>query len=168
MDTTIRYEIPGDIAGIHSLIELAFRNAPHTDHTEQYIVQALRAAGVLWASLVAESGGKLVGHLALSPVQISDGSSGWYGLGPIAVHPDYQGKAVGSRLMQRALAELEARGAAGCVVLGDPGYYGRFGFKAQSRLVLPGVPPEYFQARSFRGACPRGSVQYQLAFNARG
>nr|WP_067298333.1 N-acetyltransferase [Marinobacterium profundum] len=167
MDTDIRYEIPGDVADIHRLIELAFRNAPHTDHTEQYIVQALRAAGALWASLVAESGGKLVGHVALSPVQISDAAPGWYGLGPISVHPDYQGKAVGSRLMQCALAELEARGAAGCVLLGDPGYYGRFGFKAQSRLVLPGVPSEYFLARSFGGAIPQGSVQYHLAFTAR-
>ncbi|MCY1449933.1 hypothetical protein D9M71_667060 [compost metagenome] len=49
-------------------------------------------------------------------------------------------------MMKTALAELERLGGRGCVVLGDPGYYGRFGFKAYPDLQLPGVPPEYFQA----------------------
>src|SRR5690606_39869862 len=83
----------------------------------------------LFRSKVAESDGEIIGHVAISPVRISDSADGWFGLGPISVLPEFQGQGVGSQLMKSALDELEARGAAGCVVLGEPGYYGRFGFK---------------------------------------
>lgn len=110
----------------------------------------------------------MVGHVAVSPVSISDGSDGWYGLGPIAVAPQCQAQGVGSKLMRQALVELRGSGAAGCVVLGDPGFYRRFGFKAEPALVLPEVPPEYFQAILFRDVMPAGIVSYHEAFNAQG
>ncbi|MFX5839845.1 N-acetyltransferase, partial [Acinetobacter baumannii] len=81
----IRFEIPEDVVRIHALTAAAFLNAPHTDHTEQFVVDALRSANALTISLVAEEGGEIVGHVAVSPVSISDGSSGWFGLGPISV-----------------------------------------------------------------------------------
>lgn len=59
-------------------------------------------------------------------------------------------------------------GASGCVVLGEPGYYFRFGFKAESSLVLPEVPPEYFQAVLFSGSLPSGVVSYHESFTAQG
>ena len=68
--------------------------------------------------------------------------------------------------MKQALAELRAMQAAGCVLLGDPAYYGRFGFQAHVGLQLPGVPPGYFMALAFHGPVPEGIVQYSDAFNA--
>lgn len=166
MNIKIRPEMSGDIEQIHKVTELAFQNAPHTDHTEQFIVKALRNSGALAISLVAESGGKIIGHVAISPVSISDHAANWYGVGPISVLPEYQGRGAGSRLMKRALADLEAGGAAGCVVLGEPNYYGRFGFNVVEGLVYPGVPPEYFQALSFGSGFPQGEVAYHESFSA--
>lgn len=162
----IRPETPEDVDAITALTAQAFLNAPHTSHTEHFIVNALRAAGQLSVSSVAEDDGNLLGHVALSPVTVSDGSTGWYGLGPISVVPAQQGKGIGSQLMQHALAALQVLGAGGCVVLGDPGYYRRFGFSPQPGLVLDGVPPEYFMVLRLHGPLPQGSVQYHAAFEA--
>jgi putative acetyltransferase len=65
-------------------------------------------------------------------------------------------------------AALREQGAAGCVVLGDPAYYGRFGFKAEPDLRLEAVPPQYFMAQAFGTALPRATVTYHPAFNAQG
>lgn len=166
MDIRICTETTSDVASVHQLTRLAFLNAPHTDHTEQFIVDALRSAGVLTVSLVAKADGRNIGHVAVSPVTLSSGTTGWYGLGPVSVLPEYQLQGVGSRLIKRALADLEAMGAAGCVVLGDPGYYGRFGFNVVDGLTFPGVPAEYFQALALTDKIPRAEVSYHQAFTA--
>lgn len=168
MKPVVREESPSDAAAIHAVTSAAFLNAPHTAHTEQYIVDALRRAGALAVSLVAEQGGQIVGQVALSPVSISDGSTDWYGLGPISVEPVLQGTGIGSLLMQAALGRLRERGAAGCVLVGDPAYYSRFGFKPEPGLVQPNVPPESFQALPFGPSMPHGVVKFHEAFNARG
>lgn len=162
----IRNEAPGDAGAIDSITVEAFREAPHSSHTEQLIVRALREAGTLTVSLVAEEDGEIIGHVAISPVAISDGSVNWYGLGPVSVLPTWQGQGIGTQLMQAALAQLREKGGAGCVLLGDPGYYRRFGFQVRPGLMLPGVPPGYFQALSFDGRWPSGEVSYHAAFNA--
>lgn len=164
----IRPEQPADIASITSVIEQAFRHAPHTDHTEQYIVLALRRAGALSVSPVAQRAGQVVGHVAFSPVSISDGSAHWYGLGPVSVLPELQGQGIGSALVREGLAALRTLGAQGCVVLGEPAYYGRFGFRGGQGLFLGGVPPEYFQSLSFGAQTAGGEVTYHEAFNAQG
>lgn len=161
----IRSETTADIAAIDAVTAAAFLNAEHRSGTEQHIVAALREAGQLSVSMVAELDGRIVGHVAVSPVTISDGSDGWYGLGPISVLPELQRAGVGSRLMQAALTALRERDARGCVLLGDPIYYRRFGFAPDPRLVLPGVPPEYFQALPFGTAVPTGTVAYHAAFD---
>ncbi|MCU1088046.1 N-acetyltransferase [Stenotrophomonas maltophilia] len=166
MNCMIRPENREDRAVIHAITEAAFREAPHSSHTEQFIVDALRSRGELSLSLVAEKDGQVVGHVALSPVTISDGSTGWFGLGPISVLPGWQGQGVGAALMQAALDALREQGARGCVLLGEPAYYGRFGFRAEPGLVLPGVPPEYFQALCLRPPMAQGEVQYSPAFEA--
>lgn len=120
--TTLRSEHAGDIAAIAGLTQAAFAKAPHSSSSESAIVDALRAAGALTVSLLADVNGQLVGHVAISPVSISDGSQGWYGLGPVSVLPAYQGRGIGTGLINQALAQLQAKGAAGCVVLGEPGY----------------------------------------------
>ncbi len=167
MHMTISKERPQDIEAISRLTEAAFRNEEYSSHTEHFIVNALRRTGQLSISLVAAEHDEILGHVAISPVSISSGVTGWYGLGPISVRPDRQGKGIGSALMRAALQQLRQQGAAGCVVLGDPAYYGRFGFKAHPGLELPDVPPEYFQALSFTGELPVGVVKYAAAFDAR-
>lgn len=107
-----------------------------------------------------------IGHASVSPVVLSNGAAGWYGLAPVSVLPACQNQGIGSRLIRRLLAELQERHAAGCVVLGDPNYYGRFGFQAQSALTLPGVPQDYFRAIAFQGALPCAEVAFHNAFNA--
>ncbi len=167
MNIRIRQENTADAQPIEMVTVAAFLNAPHTGHTEQFIVNALRTAGRLTLSLVADFQGRVIGHVAVSPVVISDSAPGWFGLGPISVDPVYQRRKVGSRLMHEALRILRERGAAGCVVLGEPRYYGRFGFRAESGLILPQVPAQYFQALRFGSAPARGTVSYDPAFDAR-
>ena len=166
MNPVIRRESPSDVAAIQAVTVAAFLNAPHTDHTEHLIIEALRKDGALTISLVAELAGEVVGHVAVSPVSISDGSLGWYGLGPISVGPALQGRGIGSLLVQAALRLLREQGASGCVLLGDPAYYSRFGFKPQPGLTAPDLPPEYFQALPFGPSSPHGVVTYHEAFSA--
>ena len=166
MSFLIRKESSADIAAIEAVTIAAFLNATHTSHTEQFILNALRRSGQLSVSLVADEDGAVIGHVAVSPVAVSDGAVGWYSVGPISVAPERQGRGVGGQLMELALSELRRLGAAGCVVLGDPNYYSRFGFSAEPSLVLPGVPPEYFQAIAFAGSLPTGEVSYHESFAA--
>jgi putative acetyltransferase len=169
MDIEIRNETAADVSAIEAVTISAFLHAPHMSHTEHFIVNALRKAGQLTISLVADAAGTVIGHVAISPVSISDGVPDWYGLGPISVAPEFQRRGVGSRLMREALRVLRENGASGCVLLGEPGYYSRFGFQVDPNLNLPGVPPEYFQAISFgasRIPRPGGIVSYHLSFNA--
>lgn len=167
MTIEIRKEQAHDVQRIHEITVGAFLNAPHTDHTEQYVIAALRKSGALSISLVAEDEGCIIGHVALSRVTVSDGTENLYGLGPLSVVPSRQGDGIGSKLMVSAIHELKNIDAKGCVLLGDPNYYKRFGFMHQDGLVLPGVPSEYFQALIFRGEMPQGRVSYHESFSAK-
>ena len=164
MNATIRPERAGDEAAIHGVVAAAFDGHPHSDGSEPGIVDALRADGDLAISLVAEEGGAIVGHVAFSPVSVSDGSQGWFGLGPAAVDPARQGEGIGTALIERGLDLLRDRGAAGCVVLGDPAYYARFGFAHDPALTYPGPPPEYFQRLVIGNSGAQGVVAYAGAF----
>jgi putative acetyltransferase len=162
---TVRDEQPGDEPAIAALTEAAFRDASHSDGTEAEIVARLRAEGDLALSLVLVNEDQaIIGHAAFSPVTISDGAPGWYGLGPVSVLPLRQRTGFGSALIEHGLARLRAMNARGCVVLGDPRYYGRFGFRHDPRLAFPGPPAEYFQVLGFVGAVPDGIVRYAPAF----
>lgn len=165
MIVEIHRERPEDIMAIDVLIGEAFRNVSHSAQNEGAIMHALRNAGALTVSLVATVEHRIIGYIAISPVSVSDDTPDWYGLGPVCVHPDQQGSGVGSRLIRFALAEIQG-GSSGCVVLGEPEYYGRFGFRANPELKLPDVPEEYFQVLGFQGDLPRGWVKYHDAFSA--
>ena len=162
----IRPELPQDIAAISDVTELAFRR-PDKQPCEQFIIEELRRSNALSLSLVAESNGKIVGHVAFSPVQISDGSLQWFGLGPIAVTPDLQRQGIGRGLIETGLAALRGKGVAGCVVLGSPKFYGRFGFNHRPDCILDGVPPHHFQSLTFGGRPAVGKVSYHRAFYPR-
>ncbi len=96
---------------------------------------------------------------------LADGTPGWYGLGPVAVGPGHQRQGIGTRLVQAALEALRGLGAAGCVVLGEPGFYGRFGFAVEPGLILPGAPPANFLALAFGDRMlPLAEVEYHPAF----
>ncbi len=125
----IRKENASDIDAISEVTMAAFKTLPISNHTEQFIIHALRAAGALTISLVAEIDGRIVGHIAFSPVAISDGTKNWYGLGPISVLPAYQKQGIGKALLQEGLSAIKRIGAQGCYLVGDPNYYKRFGFR---------------------------------------
>ena len=162
----IRFEQSEDLAAIRTLTFAAFENAPHSTQTEAAIIDALRAAGALTISLVAVDAEVLVGHVAFSPVTINGEVSGWYGLGPVSVRPDRQRKGVGRALIQTGLDHLRAMNAQGCVVLGDPLYYGRFGFISDPNLRYGNVPPEYFQRLALSDEVPKGEVLFHPGFDA--
>jgi putative acetyltransferase len=146
----------------------AFKTLEISNHTEQFIIEALRAAKALTVSLVAEVDGRVIGHIAFSPVTISDGTRNWYGLGPVSVLPEYQRKGIGKALIEEGLSRLKALNAQGCCVVGHPDYYRKFGFKNVPGLVLEGVPQEVFFALSFNGHIPQGTVTFHEAFKANG
>ena len=163
----VRPEQPADIPAITAVTISAFALAEHAGHNEHIIVDALRRSRQLALSLVAEDdNGVVIGHVAVSPVSISDGTRDWHGLGPISVVPARQGRGVGTMLMHAALKALRQLDAAGCVVVGDPRYYSRFGFRPEPTLVYPGLPAEYFQAITIAGVVPRGTVEYHESFSA--
>ncbi|TCQ81016.1 putative acetyltransferase [Ochrobactrum sp. BH3] len=162
----IRKEQPGDVAAIRRLTDEAFRGVPYSNQKEAAIINALRLASALTLSMVAEEEGSLLGHVAFSPVLIDGTDCNWYGLGPVSVQPGRQGEGIGSTLIREGLLRLQEAGAKGCVLLGDPGYYQRFGFKVDEGLRLDGVPPEYFRCLLIDGEMPKGKVTYHSAFDA--
>lgn len=164
----IRDESSGDAVDITAVTVAAFTDVEVSNHTEQFVVEALRAARALTVSLVAEVDGQIVGHLALSPVTMSDGTTGWYGLGPVSVVPDHQGHGIGAALIEEGLVRLRALGAKGCCLVGHPEYYRRFGFENATELVHEGVPQDFFFVRPFDGSVPRGFVIFHEAFSATG
>lgn len=164
----IRDETAGDSQAITDVTAVAFETLEISSHTEQFIVAALRAAGALTVSLVAELDGRVIGHVAFSPVTIVDGTEGWYGLGPVSVLPEHQRQGIGQALIREGLGRLKAQGARGCVLVGHPEYYPRFGFTNPVGLVVEGVPPDVFFALPFDGRVPHGVVTFHPAFLAHG
>lgn len=162
----IRNETNDDARVITEVTIAAFRTLAISSHREQFVIEALRAADALAVSLVAELDGRVAGHIAFSPVTISDGSSAWFGLGPVSVFPELQRQGIGKALIREGLEKLQALGAKGCCLVGHPEYYRQFGFTNPQGLVIEGVPQEVFFALSFDGSLPQGSVVFHEAFTA--
>ncbi len=160
----VRPEREGDWDAIRSVTAAAFDGRPYSDGSEPEIVERLRDAGALSASFVAEDGGRIIGHIALSPVGVESGAQGWFGLGPISVLPARQGQGIGSILVQTGLGWLREMGASGCVLAGDPAFYERFGFRADPALMLQDCAPQYFLALPLSSAPASGMVRYHPAF----
>lgn len=167
-EINIRSETKNDIEAITEVTIAAFKTLEISNQTEQFIIEALRAADALTISLVAEVDGRVIGHIAFSPVTISDGTQGWYGLGPVSVLPEYQRQGVGKALIQEGLSRLKGMQARGCCLVGHPEYYKKFGFENIPGLIHEGVPPEVFFALSFDGTLPQGIVTFHEGFKADG
>jgi putative acetyltransferase len=164
----IRNETNSDIEAISEITIAAFRNLAISNHTEQFIINALRNAGALTISLVAEIDGQVVGHIAFSPVTISDGSPNWHGLGPVSVLPEYHKQGIGKSLVNEGLSLLKAMGSKGCALVGDPNYYQRFGFRNIPSLIHDDIPQEVFLVLPFDNKTPQGTVVFHEGFFANG
>jgi putative acetyltransferase len=160
----IRPERGEDSRGIAAVHVSAFANHPLSQQTEHLIVDELRAATALAISLVAEMTGRIVGHIAFSLVTIEGKDVHWYALGPVGVLPELQGQGIGSSLVRQGLKALQAHGAAGCVLLGEPEFYSRFGFRQCRELTMEGVPAEAVLCLPMVSDEPHGHVEHHPAF----
>ena len=143
------------------------------------VVDELHDEGSSAVSLVStvetEAGeNAVVGHAVFTPCRIDDYPYPVALLGPLAVLPDYQRHGVGSALVRAGLKHMDAAGITQVYVLGDPAYYGRFGFEPETRIAPPYPLPEEWrgawQSLSFRGdtADVRGTLMVPSAWRRRG
>jgi putative acetyltransferase len=165
MDILIRSERATDAESISQVTYAAFLGKFSDHPTEHLIVDGLRGAGMLTLSLVADADGKVLGHVAFSPVTINNEFIGWYGLGPVSVVPELQKQGIGSKLIRAGLAKLRELDAKGCVLEGSPDYYQRFGFKPYAGLTYHASPaPKFFMALPFHEEVPAGRVEFHKSF----
>ncbi len=164
MDIRIRLERPEDRGAIFDLIKRAFAPMPYADGDEQEMIDKLRDAGALSLSAVAVLDDKIVGHIALSPAVHESGEGGWYTLGPISAEPALQRQGIGRALIAYARRWLEAQGASGCILTGNPAYYARFGFAGAPDNAPDGVPPAYFMILKLKDRCPPGRFRFHPVF----
>lgn len=162
----IRNEEPADQDAIFRLTAAAFERIAHSDGSEPIIIDKLRKNGDLTLSRVAVQDEEIVGHIAFSPVRIDGAAKKWFGLGPISVAPALQQTGIGGSLVRDGLDILKSQGADGCVLVGDPDYYSRFGFKSEGWLAYEDVPPKFVQWLSFDETIPTGKVTYSPAFGS--
>jgi len=167
----IRLETPGDEPGVRRVHELAFPGPE-----EAAIVDEIRrTAPAGWLSILAsDAGGRVVGHVLLSPCAVEDGAGARVGevlaLGPIGVIPEVQHRGVGSALVSAAVSLAVARGVAAVVLLGHASYYPRFGFGSARSLGLRPPADAWPDAAWFARLLPawtdamRGTVRYPEAF----
>ncbi|MFW5735086.1 MAG: GNAT family N-acetyltransferase [Oceanidesulfovibrio sp.] len=161
----IRSETASDHDAIRTIHIAAFADHPFSRHTEHLIVDALREAGALAISLVADVDGDVIGHIAFSPVLLNGAVCGMQALGPVGVLPRLQRRGVGSGLVAAGLTALRENGASACVLVGDPAFYGRFGFTSSHALTMEGVPPDVFLSLRLSGEVARGVVTHHEAFS---
>jgi putative acetyltransferase len=162
----IRKEKNTDFESITNVTIEAFKNHPISRQTEHFIVNALRSAGALTISLVAEIYEQIVGHIVFSPITISDGTKNWYGMGPVSVLPNYQKQGIGKALVNEGLSLLKDMEAQGCALVGPPDYYKKFGFKNYPEMIHEGIPQEVFLVLPFTEKIPKGIVVFHEGFKA--
>ncbi len=160
----VRPETTADHAAIHTLTTAAFAAVPYSDGSEPAIIRQLRADGDLSLSLVTDDAGEIVGHIAFSPVTINGIANHWFGLGPLSVTPTRQRTGIGSTLIHAGLDWLRDQNANGCVLLGAPSYYSRFGFVSDGNLSYHDLPKELLQWIGFNGNAASGDLRYAAAF----
>jgi putative acetyltransferase len=156
----LRVEEPADAAAVREVVCAAFGG-----DAEARLVERLRAEGLARLSLVAAEP-EIVGHVLFS--EIRAGGRPALALAPLAVRPDRQRRGIGSGLVRRALDALRADGHGAVFVVGDPAYYGRFGFSGElARRFACRYAGPAFQALELHGGAldgDAGDVVYPAAF----
>ena len=161
---TIRPETPHDYHAIENVHIAAFANHPYSRQTEHLIVNALRADHAVSVSLVAETAGEIVGHIAFSPLKINGHDCRWFLLGPVGVLPSHQRRGIGQALIREGIKAIRSLGAEGTVLVGDPAYYSRLGFIHSPGLVVEGVPAKNVMCLPMTEQIPCGDVSHHAAF----
>ncbi|WP_068260653.1 GNAT family N-acetyltransferase [Janibacter limosus] len=170
-DLIIRRESAADSAATEMLHDAAF-GVPQgrRESVERELLRGLRADGSIIDELtfVAELENEIVGHVVCSRASIDDASS--VGLGPIGVRPDHQQQGIGAALVMAVVASADRIAEPAIVLLGDPEYYGFFGFVPASGLGIgsPGAWEDtHFQALTLRAWRPEmaGAFRYAAAFD---
>jgi putative acetyltransferase len=160
----IRPETAEDYNAIYDLTQQAFAPMPYSDGDEQDLINKLRDHGALALSLVAQMDNRIVGHVAFSPAFATDGMPNWFALGPVSVLPELQGRGIGGLLIREGIEWLVAQRAAGCVLVGNPNYYRRFGFVVMPDLAPLGQPEEYFMVLPLDCAEPASVIAFHPLF----
>ncbi|MFQ2270449.1 GNAT family N-acetyltransferase [Aeromonas enteropelogenes] len=162
----LRTERPGDMLPVYELVSAAFGRCDEAE-----LVNRLRECGAAVVTMVEEEEYEFMGHLMLSPITIAGEDGPWLGLAPVAVHPDWQGQGIGSDLIREGLDTALEMDWKAVVVLGDPAYYSRFGFRPASEFGLHciyEVPADCFMAMELQPgglAGVAGEVLYHPLFD---
>lgn len=166
MSVYIRHEQPEDLHAISSVVAQAFSSGQQRGHAEVTLIQRLRNDPQAWLprlSMVAVLDGQVVGSVIGSRVSV-DGSPA-VALAPLAVLPQHQGQGTGEQLVRRFIGEARSAGETLILVLGDPKYYSRFGFRAAADTGIVGpYVGEAFQALTLAADAPVGRAVYPAAF----
>jgi putative acetyltransferase len=163
----VRHESPPDYGAIRALLDAAFPIPDDAHHSlESQLVEELRADGdaITDLTLVADLEGDVVGHVTCSLATLGDEPS--VAVGPIAVRPELQRQGVGAVLMSTLIATADPRADPELVLLGDPDYYGIFGFEAASRhgITPPASWPDHlFQIKTLRSWDPARAAAFRFA-----
>lgn len=166
---TFAEEQLADIDAVDRLITAAFGRP-----AEAQLVQNLRHNGALALSAVARLAGRPTAHVGFSPLKIAGHTTSppVLALAPVSVAPDHQRRGHGSALIRWSLDRLKARSCPAVIVLGEPAFYSRFGFRPASdfRIECPyDVPGEYFMALELQDGglgSMAGLVEYRPEFAA--
>jgi putative acetyltransferase len=167
----LRPEMPGDAEAVAAVHRAAFPAANGGEEpVEVGLVDALRSGGHLvdGLTLVAEVDDRVVGHVACSRGVVAGGAAA-VGIGPIGVLPDVQGRGVGAALMTTVVRLATESGETLLALLGDPAYYGRFGFVTSTDVGVEAPDPAWgvhFQALPLATDHPRGPFTYPAPFSA--
>lgn len=164
MNWAIRDEQEGDAEAMFAMVQRAFDGHPYSDGDEGHAINRLRDDGDLLVSLVVEDADEIIGQIAFSRANLSNGEEGWMVLGPIAIEPSRQGGGIGRALMAEGEARMRALGAKGITVLGNPKIYSRFGYVQHTPMTLEGELGEYLQVKSFGAEIPAATLTFAKAF----
>ena len=148
MKINIRQETPSDYGVVSQIIEAAFRDDPHGDHTEHHLVERLRKSDefIPELSLVAEVDGEIVGHILLTKIKIKNKQATFHSLAlaPVSVKPSFQKKGIGAELIRAAHRKAKELGHQSIVLVGHENYYPKFGYELTSKygIELPFEAPD--------------------------
>ncbi|MEM9721783.1 MAG: N-acetyltransferase [Bacteroidota bacterium] len=174
MEISIRPESSHDYESVEDLVQAAFANEPLSDQSESLLVHRLRNSPsfVPELSLIAEHEGRIIGHILLTEIIVQNDSQIFPGLAlaPVSVHPEYQGKGIGSKLIEEAHRRATTLGYPFIVLIGHESYYPRFGYEPAGKYGIEfpfKVPPQNAMVKALaeeglNGL--RGRVQYDKAF----